>query len=281
MNTTIAIEEVESGTEVRLEFTSAAGIEYDDVTFEYVKPDGTTDTVATAEVDGVWSVNFIADDIGLYGFTFSATEPDLKESGTFLVEPTAVGRVISATDLRVLVPRMRRALFGPARAAQTALTESEIIDLAADSISRLILLAPDHFGYTLLVAARDPVYGAPSAWETGSELSLAAQTVVATQAVLDYWTHELRTLKVQESIKDEAQEWSWSISAQALRDHLNFLKGERDAALAALAASSPILDQYASFLAVRDATTSRLIEPWVDGVSVGGVGGQAYDPRFY
>lgn len=269
------------GTEIQLTTTPTSGAEAGGAVLHLLKPDGTT-TAVTAEwqSEGHWAINVIVDQVGEWAYTWEVDEPDFLDNGKMVV----VARYDQAvqppdlTDLRVLIPRTRRALLGPERSNHDALDDVDVLAAIADAVAAVILVAPNAFGHSLIVADRDPIYGAPNAWKTAEAMGLEAQTVVVTQAALDYWSHELRTLKTQETIKDEAVEWSYSISAQALRDHLAFLRTERDRAISALTTSQPALDQYASFLAVRDVRTSRLIEPWVDGVSVGGL---ETDPRFF
>lgn len=282
---TVALREIEAGTEARIEFTPQEGVTYDTLELTYVDPAGTESDPITADetLDDdsnvvLYSVNFQLDEqVGLYGFTWTATEPALNESGTFYAIPPVVGRTLDPTDVRVLIPRLRRALFGPARADHTQLTEDEMRDLAADTIAELILLDADAFGYQLLVTATDPVYGAPCAWQTSEALSEAAQTVIAMQGALGWHARKLSSIKTSSTIRDESTEWSYSISAQALRDYFKHLQAERDAALAALRADNPVLDRTASILAARDSYVAAAVEPFTQEA---GLGGQEQDWRF-
>ena len=72
-------------------------------------------------------------------------------------------------------------------------------------------------------------------------------------------------MKVSERIADEAQSWEYSLSANLLVQQLKLLISERDKALAVLEAEGAPLDAYESFLAVRDAHVSQMVEPWVSG----------------
>lgn len=273
----------ELGTESHLTFKPDNGEQADGMAFAFIQPDGTVIDTPVPEWDAAeleWAVNIVPAQLGLHGFTWAATGPAFVKSGSFFVTASAIAAETdppTLTDLWVMVPRTRRAVLGPLRAEQTALDDEELYALVADSISRVILVAPDTFGYKLTPTRRDPLYQAPDRWETDKELTEAAQVVVAAQAALEYWTHALLATKTSQTIKDEAQEWSFSISAQQLRDHLKFLQDERDVALEALGGPAAGLETYTSTLLVRDAATARAIEPWVAG---SGFGGQDQDWRF-
>lgn len=170
-------------------------------------------------------------------------------------------------DIQVLIPRVRRAIDGPAADAADApaatLNDVQVTGLIADSIAEVILYTGGLFGYTLDVTDRDDTYGAPNAWQTDEVLSDDAATVIAAQAALDYYFHTVKGLKVSETITQEGRSWQYALSASVLRDQLKALRDARDRALAALTEKTdPALETYVSFLAVRDAETAALIEPW-------------------
>lgn len=169
---------------------------------------------------------------------------------------------------------MRRAIEGAG--APEVLTDDAVKDLVADAIADVILYTGGLFGNTLAVIDRD-TNGAPTEYETSDELSLAEGSIIAAQAALNFFFHEFVDKKVQERIGDEAQQWEYTLSANLMRDQLKLLIDTRNQALETVTASMGALESYTSFLAVRDAHTSQLIEPWVDGVA--GAGGQA-DFRF-
>jgi hypothetical protein len=184
--------------------------------------------------------------------------------------------VATQTPVSALVPRIRRAVEGAG--APEVLSVDAVRDLAADAIAEVILYTGSVFGKQLVVTATDDQTGAPTDYATSDALTLPEQAVIATQAALDYFFHQFASTKVSERIADEAQTWEYTLSATLLRDQLKQLVAERDKALAALESGVP-LESYVSFIAVRDAHTSQLIEPWVDGN--GGVGGQtSEDFRF-
>jgi hypothetical protein len=162
-----------------------------------------------------------------------------------------------------MVPRVRRAVEGAG--ATEVLTDDAVKDLVADSLAAIILYTNNVFGKSLLVTDQDS-NDAPTEYAVDPELSLPEQTVIAAQAALDFFFHEFRDKKVSESIADEAQTWDYTLSATLLRDQLKLLSDERDKALEAIMAQGVALESYTSFLAVQDALTSALIEPWVDPV---------------
>lgn len=186
--------------------------------------------------------------------------------------------VTDVRDLRVLIPQARRAIDGPtatgSAAATATLDDGQILGVVADATAEVILLTGGFFGYQLEVTERDPDYLAPIAWQTDKERDSNADTVIVMQAAIDYHFRRLSELKTSEEISDEGQTWTYSISAQALRDYLKLLSEQRDKALAAIQATGAPLDTYVSFVHARDLATARLTEPWVD--QLGGVGGQAY-----
>lgn len=189
--------------------------------------------------------------------------------------------VTDPRDVRVLIPRMRRALDGPtatsSAAVSSTLNDSELTNVIADAIASVIFYSGSAWGKTLEVTERDGYYLSPVSWRTSEELTEPEGTVIVAQAAIDYWHNELVTMKTQERIADEGQEWSYSISASAVSERIKALQKARDEAIALLSAGSGENEAWESFIAVRDSQVSALIEPWVGG---GGQGGQTYDPRF-
>lgn len=178
------------------------------------------------------------------------------------------------TDVRVLVPRVRRAIEGAG--ATATLSDDAVKDLVADALAEILLFTGSVFGHTLIVTGTTA--GAPDEYATSEPLELDEAAVVAAQAALDYFFHEFRGAKTSERISDEAQDWEYSTSAQLLRDQLALLIRRRDEALAALTREGHVLDAYVSLLEERDVTVARQIEPFT--VSSGFGGQESYDPRF-
>lgn len=173
-------------------------------------------------------------------------------------------------DIRVMVPRVRRALEG--LTLDTVLTDAQVKDATADACADVILYTGSLFGGTLDVTDTDPDTGAPDEYETSDALTLAQQGVIAAQAALTYFFYLFAGLKVSERIGDEGSQWEYSLSANLLRDQLKHLQAERDKALEAAAAElGASLEKYASFLAERDVAVARLVEPFFEAAGVGGL----------
>lgn len=172
-------------------------------------------------------------------------------------------------NIRVMVPRVRRALEGAG--TTPALEDDAVKDVVADACSDVLLYTGSLFGHDLLVLERDTDTGAPSEYATSEELTLAEQSVIAAQAALNYFFFLFAGLKVTERIADEGSSWEYQLSANLLVEQLKYLQKTRDKALEAVAAQTPALDAYVSFLAIRDVETSRAIEPWAHAHGVGGL----------
>lgn len=174
------------------------------------------------------------------------------------------------TNIRVLVPRVRRAVEGPLAPAADALSDDAVKDIVADALSEIILYTGSAFGKTLLVTAKDDDTQAPTEYATSDELTLPESSVVAAQAAVNFFFYKLVAAKHSERIRNEGGEWEWSTSANVLRDGLKALTDARDRAIQALEGRGNFV-AYESFLAVRDSEVSHLIEPWVDSPGTGGM----------
>jgi hypothetical protein len=117
---------------------------------------------------------------------------------------------------------------------------------------------------------------APIAWMVDPEMSEDEGSVIVAQAQLNYFFFTLKNLKVQESIRDEATEWSYQLSANALTEYLKQLRQARDEALDRIKNTSGPVEAWESFLQVRDTFTASIIEPWTSGAGGGGI---ELDPR--
>lgn len=194
--------------------------------------------------------------------------------------------VTDERDTRVLIPRVRRAIEGPdaptgsAAVAAGGLTDDQVNAAIADAIAGISFYSEGLFGHELIVAERDPDYLAPIAWLIDPALSAPEETVIVAQAALDHFFNTAKGMVVSQEITDEGQTWKWSKSASMLTDQLKSLREDRDRALDLIAqAGISLADDWISTIAMRDAQTSAIIEPWVGG---GGLGGQTLggDPRF-
>lgn len=175
-----------------------------------------------------------------------------------------------AQDVAELVPRVRRAIEGPvAETGPGALTEAALAAMAADAIADVILLTSGSWPHTLEVTGRD-AQDHPSEWAVDPGLSLPEESVIAAQAAITYFFHQVRNVRTSEQITNEGQTWSYSISANLLRDQIKLLQEQRDAALSSLLDANPVLARYASLLAARDSLGAALLEPWTtDGLGGG------------
>lgn len=173
---------------------------------------------------------------------------------------------MAQVDIRVMVPRVRRALEGAG--APEVLTDDQIKDLTADAIAEIILYTGGVFGKQLLVT--EETDGVPSKYATSDALTLPEQAVIASQAALNYFFQKFAGMKTSERIGDEAQTWEYTLSANLLQEQLKHLISDRDRAIDALTAQGAPLDSYTSFIAVRDHHVSQMIEPWVHPHGIGG-----------
>jgi hypothetical protein len=150
----------------------------------------------------------------------------------------------------------------------STLSDEQLNAIGADAIGSVIFFSGSLFGAQLEVSERDAIYQAPTAWLTNPALSEPQVTVVVSQAALDYFFMLLSTKaggQTQSLIADESTRWEWQTSPQAIVERLRQLRADRDRALEQLAVEDEEVDSsWVSFVNVRDASTSRLIEPWVE-----------------
>jgi hypothetical protein len=180
-----------------------------------------------------------------------------------------------AQDVREIIPRVRRALEGPVPLATGALTDDQLLAVTADAIADVILFTGGEWNHTLAVSdVSDDDPPVPSEWEVDPELTIIEESVVAYQAALTYTFQTFKNVKTSERIKNEGQEWEYTVSATVVRDFIKSLIDLRNQALAS--SHSPVMARYASILQVRDAAASFYLEPWVPGGGLGG--GQALLP---
>ena len=243
----------------------------------------TTDNVlsVTHDATGEYHVEWEPPLVGYYRYRWVGDgDTQGASEGDFNVTSMFVARVSSPNDVRTLGPIVQRALEGVVQAGWT-LTPDQVKDVTADAMSQILLYSGSIFGSQLNVTETDAVTLAPTEYATTTPLTLPESTVVAAQAALNYFYHQYKGIKISEEIGDEASKWSYSLSPALLIAQLNLLKDARDRALEALDAAQYNLEGYVSFLEVRDAATSLLIEPWRYGGSDSfGTGGVTGDPRF-
>lgn len=245
-----------------------------------IDPEGNEQKLTGGEIShdglGLYHAVVEAEKRGLWNYRWE-DEGHVADEGSFQIETSFdQGKAPDLTDLRVLVPRARRACEGPYGApdSKPTLTDNQVYQMVADACGEIILYAGSVFGHELEVKERDPLVGFPTAWKTSSQLSEWEGAVIVNQAALDYFFHLFRDMKVSQSIKNEGTEWTYSLSANVLRNYLETLKAQRDMALEGIRRHKPVYDLYASNIRVRDIATVATLEWWAnDAGSVGGIGG--------
>lgn len=185
--------------------------------------------------------------------------------------------VTDLRDTRVLIPRVRRGLEG-AEVSTKAVEDEGINAIIADAVANIILFTGGLFGHQLNVVSRDEEYMAPTAWMVDPALSEAEGGLIVIQAQLDFLYNDLRSTKIQETIRDESSEWTYSLSASALTELLKGLRKSREEILERINNDSAGMSFWVNTLLERDIWTDSLIEPYANP---GGLGGQEFiDPRF-
>jgi hypothetical protein len=170
----------------------------------------------------------------------------------------------TSTDLMELVPRARRAMEGPfgPPPGRPALADEQIYPMVADATADIILFSGSLFEHELVVTARDPTANFPTAWEVTPAMNEWDVSLITTEVALNYYFFLLRDLKTTETIQNEGTQWSYTVSANVMRDYLTALRAQRDTALAGMRSWHQPLDRYASIIRVRDQATVALLEWW-------------------
>lgn len=178
-------------------------------------------------------------------------------------------------DILEMVPRVQRSIEGVVQ-SKWELTQGEVYNVTADACADILLYSGSIFGSDLIVTGRDTVTNAPNSFGTASQLTPDQMAVISAQAALTYFYHRFSGMKMSEVIADEASSWEYNLSPALLIAQLKLLQDTRDKALEAVASQNGGMEAYVSFLAVRDVTVARYIEPWVygrpEGVGVGAGG---------
>jgi hypothetical protein len=178
---------------------------------------------------------------------------------------------VAAQDVAEIIPRVRRAIEGPVPLAPSdALTDTQLLAWTADAIGDIILITVGKWPHSLVVTERDTDTNVPTAWGVDPGLDPQEEGVVAAQAAIQFFFHQVKDMKVSERIVNEGQQWEWAKSATLLRDQIKLLTDQRNAMLEGLLEKFPVLARYASILEVRDRLGATLLEPWS---RTGGLGG--------
>lgn len=265
------------------------------VTLLVTDPSGVEGEYDTPRHDGLglYSQDVLLPAPGLWRYRWVSEGVVGVAEGTILVETGYEDPVTDIRDLRVLIPACRRAIDGPQASApdspSTTLNDSEVLALVADATADLILFTHGNeaFGYQLMPTARDPHYMAPVAWATDQERVPAADAAILSQAALNHYFWLIKTLKVSETLKNEAVDWSYNLSANVIAAWIQYLIDNRDKAIAALQVINVPMDRYISLVAERDRMAAAWLEPWVTEIGApvpyaggGGSGPLEYDYRF-
>ena len=185
-------------------------------------------------------------------------------------------------DIAEICPMVQRAVEG-VDASNWQLTSADAYMVTADAMAAVLLYTGSVFGSDLIVTGRDPSTNAPTTFATAQQLTPDQMAVISSQAALTYFYHRFAGMKMSEEIGDEASRWSYTLSPSLLIAQLKLLQDTRDRALEAVNNQNGGMEAYISFLAIRDVTVARYIEPWVYGhpESYGiGAGGLEGDFRF-
>src|SRR3954449_8352044 len=142
--------------------------------------------------------------------------------------------VTDLKDVRVLIPRTRRALDGPqatgSASVSAKLSDEELTGVIADAIADVIFYSSGAFGRQLEVTERDSNYLAPIAWQTNEPLDEDEASVIVAQAALNYFFNTLSELKTSEATQEAAGEWSGDASPSAVAERVKELRAQRDKA---------------------------------------------------
>lgn len=176
------------------------------------------------------------------------------------------------------VPKVARALYGPTYAdpdSEQNLDANQLKDLTADTIAKIIFFTNGQWPYQLIVdSVNEQGYPyeylisgqAPPgvAAVTSAIPPIEDETLIVTQAALDFFFFEFKDKKVSEEISDVAgQKWAYGLSANLLNQIYTGLRADRDKALQLIEQKYSYLTDYVSFIAERDALTSAMVEWWV------------------
>ena len=265
------------------------------VVLAVVDPNGNEQTYTDLARTGVgtYTRDILLDIVGDWRWRLTTTGFTDATEGVIECVSMFDGQVTDIRDLRVLIPACRRAIDGPQATSPdspaTTLRDGEVLGLVADATGMLILQTQGEaaFGCQLVVAGRDPYYKAPNAWATDVPRPPAVDAAILSQAALDFYYFSMRQFKVSETVKNEAVEWTYTHSASVIAGWMQYLRDNRDRAIAALQVIDAPLDRMVSLVAERDFYAAAFLEPYTSEVGApvpywGGPGVMSlgYDFRF-
>lgn len=240
----------------------------DTVSLIVVQPNGSEKTALEGAIShdgtGKYSKAILGTESGLWHYRWEI-EGDVADEDTFEMESEFDDQPADLTDLRVLVPKGRRACEGPFGLPNglPPLSDEQVYQMVADACSEVQLLTGTLFGHELAVKKRDPLRGFPTDWKTDAILTESEGAVIVTQAAINFVYHLFREAKTSETIKDEGQEWTWEKSANLMVLQVKQLTEARDKALEMLERTNAPLDMWISSVAERDKLGAMYLEPWV------------------
>lgn len=247
-----------------------------------VDPNGGETTTLQAAIahDGVglYHKGVLGNISGLWHYRWMVANV-VADEGTFEMESAFDAEFTESeepdlTDLKVLVPRARRKIEGPYGAPQNRppLTDTQVYEMVGDAVGEVVMHSGSFFHHQLLVKARDPLGGFPTAWKTDTELSEYEAAIITAQVALNYYFFLFRDMKISETIMNEGTTWTYELSANVIRNYLESLRDERDKAIEGLRINVPVLDRFASNIRVRDQATVAVLEWWAGSFDQGTAG---------
>jgi len=254
------------------------------------RPDNTVavapSTVGVAEVpagSGSYQATLVwPSPAGRYIVVWDVGDGDPTHVATEVLMVSGSTPPMGATDIAVMVPRVRRFVEGPLGASGlppgvAALSAQQLYDLTADSLAEIVLITGGQrgfFGHQILVTGRDPVGLFPTTWATEVMLGEDESVVVACQAALNYFFHAFRGVHTAQAVKNEGTEYTYELGVGVITSQLKMVQAARDMALLGLRLEHPIIDRFNSNIRVRDQATVAILEWWdVNSLGIGGSGG--------
>lgn len=215
---------------------------------------------------GHYHLDVQADAAGVWYWKVTTEGFVVAADGEFKVEDdyAIVGTPSAPLDLRVVVPRARRYCEGPYGPPQgkSKLLDSQLYEMVADACGDIILYTGTLFGHKLTVTSRDSRVGFPTGWATEKPLEEWEAALITAQCALNYFFFVFRDMKISSAIRNEGTEYTWSLSANVIRDYIASLRQARDLAITGLMRHHPVLDRFASNIRVRDQATVAVLEWW-------------------
>lgn len=223
---------------------------------------------------GKYHADYLANVSGLWHYIWHVNGQAVND-GDFTMEAKKGTLPPDLTDLKVLVPRARRKIEGPwgNPGNRPPLSDTQVYEMVGDAVGEVVMHSGSFFHHELLVKARDPLGGFPTAWKTDTALSEYEAAIITAQVALNYYFYLFRDMKISETVQNEGTMWTYELSANVIRNYLESLRDERDKAIEGLRINVPVLDRFASNIRVRDQATVAVLEWWAGSYDQGGAAG--------